>query len=116
MLSFQCTDDLLEFGLFCYHKGYGDVRAAVAIFKRTAAGGNTSAQNNLGVFYELGYGVKKNVKKAIKPCHNPIQNPAVSSMNFSFPGAQDVSMMAANANRNKSFRLILFFMIEDLGC
>lgn len=43
----------------------GDLDRAFTLFRQGARNGDTSCQNNLGVFYECGYGTKKNLHKAM---------------------------------------------------
>lgn len=43
----------------------GDLDRAFALFQQGARNGDTSCQNNLGVFFECGYGTRKNLHKAM---------------------------------------------------
>ena len=58
-LSFGAT---LDEGEEAYKKG--DYKTALIIFEDLASKNNVNAQNNLGVMYDNGYGVKQDYQKA----------------------------------------------------
>jgi TPR repeat protein len=44
----------------------GDYATALRIFQALANGGNATAQSNLGVMYDEGYGISQNYTEAVK--------------------------------------------------
>jgi len=43
----------------------GNLKKAFELFLESAEAGHEASQDNLGVFYECGYGIRKNTKKAL---------------------------------------------------
>jgi len=43
----------------------GNLKIAFELFLENAKAGDESSQNSLGIFYESGYGIRKNAKKAL---------------------------------------------------
>jgi len=59
----------------------GNLKNAFELFLEGAEAGDESCQNNLGVFYDCGYGIRKNPKKALYWYKKAIRKGSESSIN-----------------------------------
>jgi TPR repeat protein len=58
----------------------GNLKKAFELFLEGAEAGHEACQNNLGVFYESGYGIRKNSKKALYWYKKSLQNNSSCAM------------------------------------